>query len=40
MNIFVLHEDACGIARHYCDLHLRKMMVEHVQLLCSAHGPI
>lgn len=36
MNIFVLHEDACGIARHYCDIHLRKMMVEYVQLLCNA----
>jgi hypothetical protein len=36
MNIFVLHSDPHAIARHYCDIHLRKMMVEHVQLLCSA----
>lgn len=36
MNIFVLDGDPCNIAKHYCDIHLRKMMVEHVQLLCSA----
>ncbi len=36
MNIFVLDTDPHGIARHYCDIHLRKMMVEHVQLMCNA----
>lgn len=36
MNIFVLHEDPHAIASHYCDVHLRKMMVEYVQLMCNA----
>ena len=36
MNILVLHEDPHGISRHYCDIHLRKMKVEHVQLMCNA----
>lgn len=36
MNIFVLDADPHAIAKHYCDIHLRKMMVEYVQLLCNA----
>lgn len=36
MNIFVLDRDPHAIARHYCDVHLRKMIVEHVQLLSNA----
>jgi hypothetical protein len=37
MNIFVLDEDPHAIARHYCDLHLRKMMIEYVQMMCTAY---
>lgn len=36
MNIFVLDEDPHAIAKHYCDIHLRKMLIEAVQLLCNA----
>ena len=36
MNIFVLNKNPTLIAKHYCDIHLRKMLVEHVQLLCNA----
>lgn len=36
MNIFVLSADPHDIARHYCEIHLRKMMVEYVQLLSNA----
>jgi len=36
MNIFILNSDPHAIAKHYCDIHLRKMLVEHVQLMCNA----
>lgn len=35
MNIFVLSLDVAQIPKHYCDLHLRKMMIEYVQLLSN-----
>lgn len=35
MNIFALDIDPHAIARHYPDIHLRKMMVEYVQLLSN-----
>jgi hypothetical protein len=37
MNIFVLDKDPSRIPSHYCDVHLRKMIVETAQLLCNAH---
>ena len=36
MNIFALDENPHAIARHYPDIHLRKMLVEYVQLLSNA----
>ena len=36
MNIFVLDKDPWKIPKHYCDLHLNKMMVEYAQLLSNA----
>lgn len=39
MNIFMIHNDPHAIARHYPDIHLRKMMIEYVQLLSNAWEP-
>lgn len=35
VNIFVLDKDYRKIPKHYCDVHLRKMILETAQLLCS-----
>ena len=37
MNIFVLHEDPITAAKHHCDKHVVKMILESAQLLCTAH---
>ena len=36
MNIFVLDKKPSNIPKHYCDIHLRKMIVEYTQLLCTS----
>jgi hypothetical protein len=36
MNIFVLDKNPIKIPQHYCDIHLRKMIVGYTQLLCTA----
>ena len=36
MNIFVLDKEPINIPKHYCDVHLRKMILEYTQLLCTA----
>jgi len=41
MNIFVLDQDITLCARAHCDLHVSKMILESVQMLCTAlnrHG--
>ena len=41
MNIFVLDEDIATCARYHCDRHVSKMILESVQMLCTAlrtHG--
>jgi hypothetical protein len=37
MNIFVLDIDPWKCARHYCKLHVNKMLLETCQLLCNAY---
>lgn len=37
MNIFVLSNNIWDIPKHYCDLHLNKMLLEATQLLCSVY---
>jgi hypothetical protein len=37
MNIFVLDNNPALIPRHYCDLHVNKMLLESCQLLCSVY---
>ena len=36
MNIFVLDKDITRCARYHCDQHVVKMILESVQLLCTA----
>lgn len=36
MNIFILDEDIPTCARYHCDKHVVKMILESVQILCSA----
>ncbi len=36
MNIFVLDEDITRCARSHCDQHVAKMILESVQMLCTA----
>ena len=36
MNIFILDEDIHTCARYHCDQHVTKMILESVQLLCTA----
>ena len=39
MNIFVLDTDITACARAHCDRHVSKMILESVQMLCTAaHG--
>jgi hypothetical protein len=37
MNIFYLHHAAPIAARHHCDKHVGKMLIESCQLLATAH---
>ena len=37
MNLFVVHSDPEKAARMLCDQHVRKMIVESAQMLCTAH---
>jgi len=37
LNIFVLDEDPVISARHHCDKHVVKMILESCQMLCTAH---
>ena len=41
MNIFAVHEDPVESAKQLCDKHICKMILESVQMLCTAHkdGP-
>lgn len=36
MNIFILDEDIDTCARYHCDQHVVKMILESVQMLCTA----
>ncbi len=36
MNIFILDNDIQQCARYHCDLHVSKMILESVQILCTA----
>ena len=36
MNIFILDEDIAACARYHCDQHVVKMILESVQILCTA----
>ena len=36
MNIFILDRDVTMCARYHCDQHVVKMILESVQLLCTA----
>lgn len=36
MNIFVLDLDITTCARYHCDQHANKMILESVQILCTA----
>ncbi|MBN2415488.1 hypothetical protein JXO52_06585 [bacterium] len=36
MNIFILDEDVPACARYHCDQHVVKMILESVQILCTA----
>lgn len=36
MNIFVLDTDTKKCARYHCDQHVVKMILESVQILCTA----
>ncbi len=36
MNIFILDNDIATCARYHCDQHVIKMILESVQLLCTA----
>jgi hypothetical protein len=36
MNIFVLDTDVTRCARYHCDRHVNKMILESVQILCTA----
>ena len=36
MNIFVLDEDIENCARYHCDQHVVKMILESVQIMCTA----
>jgi len=36
MNIFVLDHDITSCARYHCDRHVGKMILESVQMLCTA----
>lgn len=38
MNIFVLDEDPAIAARHHCDIHCSKMVLETAQLLSGVHA--
>lgn len=40
MNIFVLDNDIKKAAKYHNDMHLRKMLVEACQLLCSVHHSV
>jgi len=37
MNIFALHTDPQTCAEMHCDKHVVKMILEHAQLMCTAH---
>jgi hypothetical protein len=37
MNIFVLDNDPKKCAEAHCDKHVVKMILEHAQLMCTAH---
>lgn len=37
MNIFVLDEDPKLCAQMHCDKHVVKMILEHAQMMCTAH---
>ncbi len=37
MNIFATHHNPTVCARHHCDVHLRKLIVETAQLLSTTH---
>lgn len=37
MNIFALHNDPKTCARMHCDQHVVKMLLEHAQMMCTAH---
>lgn len=36
MNIFVLNKDPWKCVKHYCDIHVNKMLLESCQMLCNA----
>jgi hypothetical protein len=37
MNVFYLHDDPFTAARHHCNKHVTKMILEYAQLLSTAH---
>jgi hypothetical protein len=37
MNIFILHHDVVQAAQEHCDAHVRKMVIEYAQQLCSVY---
>ena len=37
MNIFWLHDNPYVNARYHCDKHIKKMVLETAQMLCSVH---
>lgn len=37
MNIFVLDNDPQKCAEYHCDKHVVKMILEHAQMMCTAH---
>jgi len=37
MNIFVLSTNPQTCAEYHCDAHVRKMILEYAQLMCTAH---
>lgn len=37
MNMFIVHRDPTENVKLYCDVHLRKMIIEQAQLLSTAH---
>lgn len=40
MNVFFLDKDPVIAARLHCDVHVRKMIIEYAQMLCTAHRMI